>query len=308
MRNGVVSPEAALVPLEKTRWKSAVNWIAAVLIALILLIAGLWKITDPTGAGVRLAQAKVPESLSVLAAVTLGTTETFAGVLLLVPRFRKWGAWLGAALLLAFMVFIGIHYNELRGAECSCFPWVKRAVGPGFFVGDGIMLLLAVIAGVWARRSDSLRGAALVLAAVGVFALISYGVAATRQTGTKAPDAIAVDGKPYSIREGKVLIYFFDPECMHCLEAGRRMAKLNWGDTRIVGVAVAQPRFARAFMEKDTGLKGVISTDFPLLKKTFPYTSTPAGVAIENGHEKAMLSRFEGDEPAATLKKLGFVY
>ncbi len=283
------------------------NWIAAVLIALILLIAGIWKITDPMGAGVRLAQAKVPQSLSVLTAVLLGTTETFAGVLLLVPRFRKWGAWLGGALLLAFMIFIGIHYNELRGAECSCFPWVKRAVGPGFFVGDGIMLLLAVTAGVWARRSDSLRGAALVLAAVGLFALVSYGVAATRQTGTKAPDTIAVDGKPYSIQEGKVFVYFFDPECMHCLEAGRHMAKLNWGDTRIVGVAVAQPQFGKGFM-KDTGLKGVISTDFPLLKKTFPYTSTPAGVAIENGHKRASIEQFEGDEPAATLKKLGFVY
>ena len=307
MSQSAASSVAELAPLEKPGWKTAVSWVAAVFISLVFLIAGLWKVTDPTGAAVRLAQAKVPENLSLLAALLLGTSETFAGVLLLVPRFRKWGAWLGSLLLLAFMIYIGIHYNELRGAECSCFPWVKRAVGPGFFVGDALMVLVAVIAGIWARQSENLRGAALILAAVAVFAGVSFGVAATRQTGTKAPETITVDGKPYSLREGKVFVYFFDPECMHCLDAGRRMAKLNWGDTKIVGVATVQPQFAKSFMQ-DTGLRGGVSADLALLRKTFPFVSTPAGVAIENGREKGQLSRFEGEEPAATLRKLSLVY
>ena len=42
---------------------------------------------DPLAA--RMAQAKVPESLSIAAAIGLGTLETFTGVLLLVPRFRR---------------------------------------------------------------------------------------------------------------------------------------------------------------------------------------------------------------------------
>ena len=307
MSQSAASAGAVLAPLEKPGWKTAVSWVAAVLISLVFLIAGLWKVTDPTGAAVRLAQAKVPENLSLLAALLLGTSETFAGVLLLVPRFRKWGAWLGSLLLLAFMIYIGIHYNELRGAECSCFPWVKRAVGPGFFVGDALMILVAVTAGIWARQSENLRGAALILAAVAVFAGVSYGVAATRQTGARAPESITVDGKPYPLHQGKVFVYFFDPECMHCLDAGRRMAKLNWGDTKIVGVATVQPRFAKRFMQ-DTGLRGGVSTDLALLRKTFPFVSTPAGVAIENGREKGQLAQFEGEEPAATLRKLGFVY
>src|SRR6266567_8860208 len=116
---------------EQQGWRTVLNWTAAILISAIFLVAGLWKVTDPSGAAVRLTQAKVPESLSVLAAIGLGTLETFAGVLLLVPRFRRWGAFIGTFLLASFMVFIAIHYNELRGAECSCFPWVKRAVGPG---------------------------------------------------------------------------------------------------------------------------------------------------------------------------------
>ncbi len=168
-------------------WRISLNWIAAILISAVFLVAGLWKITDPTGAAVRLAQAKVPESLSVAAAVGLGILETFTGVLLLVPRFRRWGAWLGTLLLAAFMIFIAIHYTELRGAECSCFPWIKRAVGPGFFVGDGVMMLLAVGAGVWAASSRGLRPAGVILGAVAVFAMVSYGFASVRHTGTRAP-------------------------------------------------------------------------------------------------------------------------
>lgn len=287
-----------------------VNWTAAILIAAVFLVAGLWKVTDPSGAAVRLAQAKVPESLSLAAAIGLGIAETFGGVLLLVPRFRRWGAAITSLLLVAFIVFIGIHYTELRGAECSCFPWLKRAVGPGFFVGDGIMLLLAIAAGFWARRSEGLRPAAVILGAVAVFAVVSYGVNLTRHTGTKAPDSIkAEDGTSISLREGKVFVYFFNPQCLHCLEAGRKLAALNWGDTRFVGVPTENPQFAGWFMGK-AGLigKGPVSPDLAILKKTFPFDLPPAGVAIQDGYQQAMLVQFEGREPEATLKKLAFVY
>jgi hypothetical protein len=248
---------------------------------------------------------KVPQNLSLAAALLLGIVETFSAVLILVPRFRRWGSWLTASLLAVFMVYVGVNYTALHGAECQCFPWLKRAVGPGFFVGDGVMLLLAVLAGLWSKRSENLRSASLVLGAVVVFALLSYGVAATHSTGVKAPDSVTVDGKPYSLQHGKVFVYFFNPECMHCVDAGKRMAKLNWSETQIVGVATEQPQFGQYFMQT-TGLKGVVSTDLDILKKTFPFGDPPAGVALENGREVAPLTQFEGEEPAATLKKLGF--
>src|ERR1700749_1765257 len=240
------------VPFERRKgWKSASNWTAALLISAVFLLAGLWKITDPTGAAARLAQAKVPESLSIPAAVILGTLETFTGILLLVPRFRRWGSVIGTLLLLAFMVFIGVHYNELRGADCSCFPWVKRAVGPQFFVGDGIMMLLAIVAGIGSRASRGLRSAGFILAAVAVFAAASYGYAQRRHTGTKAPATIAAqDGSSISLDKGKVFIFFFDPQCLHCRDAGQRLAALNWGDTRFVGVPTQHPQFGNWFMGK----------------------------------------------------------
>ncbi len=298
-----------------TSWKTLLSWAGAILMALVFLVSGLWKLIDPHGAAVRMAEARVPQSLSLAAAIGFGIAETFTAVLLLIPRLRRWGAWLASALLVAFMVFIGINYNALHGADCSCFPSFhvlgmsidfKRAVGPNFFIGDGIMLLLAILAGIWARRSQSLRTAFMILCAVAVFAAGSYGVAAMRQTGTKAPDAVIVDGKPYSLQEGKIFIFYFDPECLHCLDAGKRMSKMNWGDTRIVAVPINTPRFGPGFLE-ETHLKAVLSNDLMKLKQVFPFVSAPAGVALVDGHEKMALTQFEDPEPAVTLKKIGFI-
>jgi uncharacterized membrane protein YphA (DoxX/SURF4 family) len=306
MAHPMAHPQQALAGFELPGWKTTLSWVCAILIALVFLVSGLWKITDAPGAAVRMAQARVPQSLSLAAAICFGIAETFTAVLLLVPRFRRWGAWLGGALLVAFMIFIAINYNALSGAECSCFPWVKRAVGPGFFIGDGLMLALVVLAGLWAKRAESLRSAILILGTVTVFALVSYGVAAMRQTGTKAPDTVTVNGQPYSLQQGNILIFYFDPECLHCLDAAKRMSKLTWGDTRVVAVPISVPQFAQGFLD-DTHLKAVISTDVKSLKKIFPYVSAPAGVALVNGREKMALTQFEDNEPADTLKKIGFI-
>lgn len=310
MADGVAVSDEVLVPFHDRRgWQVGLSQAAAILISAVFLVAGVWKITDPAGAAVRLAQARVPEWLSGPAAVGLGILETFAGVLLLVPRFRRWGAWLGTLLLLAFMGFIAAHYAELRGVDCSCFPWVKRVVGPGFFVGDGAFMLLALGAGIWARTSQGVRAAGVILGAVAVFALVSYGFAAVRHTGTKAPATISAEnGQPISLREGKVFIYFFNPQCLHCLEAGRKLAALDWGRTRFIGVPTQNPQFGDWFMGQ-AGLagKGMVSKDLALLQKTFPFDTPPAGVALENGYEKTMVLQFENDDLLNTLKKIGFV-
>lgn len=309
MHDSIAQPDGAIARLELSGWKNKLSWIAAILLSLLFLVSGIWKITDAPGAAVRMAQARIPENLSLAAAVLFGIAETFAGVLLLVPRFRRWGAWLAGFMLLAFLVYFAMHYETLRGEECNCFPWIKRVVGPGFFVGDAVMLALALMAGIWAKPPAGVRIPLVILGAVSVFAVVSYGVAATRQTGTRAPPTITVDGKPVSTRQGKMFLYFFDPECLHCLQAGKRMAQMNWGDTRFVGVAVQQPRFAQNFMQ-DTGLnaKGGLSPDVKILRETFSFTDVPAGVALENGTQVAAISKFEGEEPGDTLKKLGFIY
>jgi hypothetical protein len=254
----------------------------------------------------RMVEAQVPESLSLFAAVTFGIAETLAGVLILVPRFRRWGAILIGLLLAAFLVYFALNYSALRGADCSCFPWVKRVVGPTFFIGDGVMLLLAAVAGLWSKPPESLRSAVVVLGAVVVFALVSYGVEVTRQTGTPAPATVTVDGRPYSLASGRIFLFFFDPQCTHCFEVSKRMAQLHWGNTRVVAIPVEQPEYAAEFLQM-TGLNAVVTQDFDLLKKVFGYTTYPWGVALQNGRRTASLTKFDEPEPSATLKKLGFI-
>ncbi len=293
-------------PLEREGWKTTLGWGAAILLAILFLASGLWKISDSQAVAIRMAQLRVPQQLSVAAALVFGILETLAGVLVLVPRFRRWGALLAAGLLVVFMIYMGVEYNALRGEDCSCFPWLKRVVGPGFFAGDLAMLGLAILAWLWARPSESLRSALIVLGAVIVFAMVSYGVNVVRDKGVRAPATITVDGLPYSLERGKVMLFFFHPQCMHCFDDARRMGESKWTGGRVIGVPVAYPNWAGQFMA-DTGLRAPISSDFPSLSKIFNYTSYPFGVVLEDGVERASLTNFDGDEPLATLRKFGFI-
>jgi hypothetical protein len=307
MDDSMARPRVELASLELPGWKSAVSWLAAGVLALLFAVSGIWKITYPLDWAVRISELKFPEHFSLAAALVVGIVETSAAALVLAPRFRRAGAALIGLLLAGFMVYFALNYSTLRGAECSCFPWVKRMVGPGFFVGDALMLGLAALAGVWAQPVRGLRRASLVLGVVVVYALVSYGVAAVRQTGTQAPEAVQVNGAPYSLQQGRILLFYFDPECEHCFQAAKKMAQLDWAATRILAVPVANQRYAQQFLS-ETGLKAALTSDLEKLKAVFPYTAAPAAVALENGREKAALTQFEDNqEPAATLRQLGFV-
>lgn len=287
-------------------WREFVGTAFAWLLAALFLVAGVWKVTDPFGAATRLTQALVPEALSLPGALLLGTVEIFAAILLLLPNLRRWGALLTGLLLLAFMVYIGVFYQRLQGEECNCFPFIKRAVGPGFFIGDAIMLALAGAAYAWSRTSAGLRTAAGILLTALVFTGVSFGVAKARMTGTVAPASITVDGQTMSLQTGKALLYFFDPECLHCFDVAKKMSRLKWDNTKIIAVPYAQPRFAQNFL-RDTGLKASVSNDIDLLHRTFKKVEGPHAVAVEHGRQKAFFTQFEGDAWVQQLRELEFV-
>lgn len=296
---------AALVDLPA--WKKIVGGTAAFLLAIIFFTSGAWKLSDPFKWAQFLGEFKVPSAFTLPFTVALGIGETLGAVLILVPRFRRWGSWLVGLLLATFIIYIGVNYSSLVGKDCSCFPLVKRTVGPAFFVGDGAMLAMAVLAGWWARRSESLRGALVVLGAVVVFAGVSYGVNSAKETGLKAPDSITVDGKPFSLQQGNIFLFFYDPTCPHCEAAARKMAKFDWKDTKIVAIPTDTPQFAASFLH-DTNLHAVTSNDLDLLRKTFQFVNAPYGVALERGRQKATFASFEeGGEPDTTLRRMGFI-
>lgn len=287
-------------------WKSVVVIVSACFLGLLFIVSGGWKLADPYMWSVFLHQFKVPSELVMPGTIALGISEMLAGALLFVPRFRRWGAILTTGLLLVFMVYIGIHYDELRGKECSCFPMVKRTVGPAFFIVDGLWVMMAVAVAAWSRVSSGLKTAAMILGAIGVFAGVSYGVASMQQTGTKAPDSITVEGQPYALGSGRHLIYFYDPECMHCDEAARRMATWKFRDVKVVGVPTRMPQFGADFM-KSTKLNAPNSPDAQPLKALFPFVDPPFGVAIEHGRQKAAMPIFDKEQPEKQLRALGWL-
>lgn len=293
--------------VEMPAWKTIAGHVSAVLVAILFLSSGIWKITDPIIWAKNLEEFLVPTWLSTPGTLALATGETLCGVLILIPRFRRWGSWLASLLLVVFMIWVGWHYTALAGKDCSCFPIVKRSVGPLFFPEDGAMLLFAILAGLWARPSSSLRGALAILAAVAVFAGASYGYALSHLTGTKAPDSITVDGQPFSLQHGRIFLFFYDPNCGHCDAAARTMAKFHWkDDVTIIGIPTENPRFAASFVH-DTGIKARTSLDLDLLKKVFPFGDPPYGVALDGGREIGPVPHYDGPEPEATLRKLGFI-
>ncbi len=291
---------------DQPRWQTIGAWVCAIFLSILFAGAGAWKLSDPLDFAARLIQMTVPGEWAVPATLALGISELFAGVLIFVPRFRRWGGWLVAALLVIFIGFLAVKYDVLVGKECSCFPIFKRYVGPPIFIVDGIWLLMAIAAAVWAPPSTGLRPAALLLAVACVFAGASYGINQARQSGIEAPATLTIDGSPATIKYGRVFLYFFDPQCSHCAEAAGRMSTYAWRDVRVIGVPTATPQFSQQFLT-DTGLKVPLAADLDALRAKFKFGDAPYAVMLENGRLKKTFMEFTEKEPRARLLSDGYI-
>ncbi len=289
-------------------WKRTVAAICAILLGIIFLVSGGWKVLDPFKTGELLEQAKVPAGFGKLGASTLGALEVFAALMLFYPRLRRWGGLLGSGLIVFFLGWIAYYYSALVGKECSCFPIIKRSIGPGFFISDGVMLLFGVVAFMWSAKVVSAKLPAALLASIAIFAGLSYGVNTWKHGNVQVPTPVIVDGKAQSLAEGKVFLFFYDPSCMHCDAAAKFMSTLNWGDTKVVAIPTVNPQWAESFLH-DTKLKAGTSLELDKLKKAFPFVDPPFGVALVDGQVKETFTQaqFNVPLPQPELKKLDFV-
>lgn len=304
-----IAQSAASAPyFETASWKRIIAVMCAVLLGIVFAVSGGWKLLSPLKAGELLEQAQVPAGLGVLGAAALGILEVFAAFLLFVPRFRRWGGLLGSALMIFFIAWIGYYYHVLVGRECSCFPIIKRTVGPGFFVTDGIWLLMGLAVFAWSPRVRGWRVPLVTFAVLVIAAGTSLFANASARQRAQVPVPVIVDGKPANLAVGNVFLFFYDPSCMHCDAASKFMSKLNWGDTRIVAIPTINPQWAASFLH-DTKLKAGTSLELAKLKKAFPFVDPPFGVALEDGHVKETFGQAQFNEPlpAPDLKKLGFI-
>ena len=289
-------------------WQRTAAAIAAILLGIIFLVSGGWKVLSPFKTGELLEQAQVSAGWGALGAAALGTLELLAAFLLFVPRFRRWGGLLGSALILFFIAWIGYYYHVLVGHECSCFPIIKRTVGPGFFVGDGVMLLLGLAAFFWSPRVARLRVPALALVSLLVLAGASFGINSAMRKNAQVPTPVIVNGQPTNLATGKVFLFFYDPSCMHCDAAAKFMSKLDWSGTRVVAIPTINPQWAKDFLH-DTHLKADTSLELAKLKKAFPFVDPPFGVALNDGRVEQTFgqAQFNAPLPGPDLKRLGFV-
>jgi uncharacterized membrane protein YphA (DoxX/SURF4 family) len=302
MEDSMAQPAGVASPA----WKRWLCTVSAVLLALLFIVAGIWKISDPLSTTARMAQALVPVQLALPVALCAGIFETWTGILLLVPRWRRWGAWLATLMLLAFMAYLGIFYNQLRGEDCNCFPWLQRVVGPAFFISDAAMILLAVPAALWSVKPYAFRRAFVVLGTLGVFSLSVYGVTAAQQSGLHAPASIVVDGKPQSLQHGRVFLFFFDPECSHCFFSAKKISPWKWRNVRVIAVSTVNPQWTEYFLE-NSGLKVPASNDPKPLREVFSFTDPPFAVALEHGRQVKAFPVFDEREPETTLRALGWL-
>lgn len=289
--------------------KRSLPAICAILLGIIFLVSGGWKVLSPFKTGELLEQAKVPAGFGPFGAASLGTVELLATFLLFSPPLRRWGGWLGSALMIFFMAWVAYYYPALAGRECSCFPLIKRTVGPGFFISDAVFLLLGLTAAAWSPRPKSLRVPAIAFATLLVFAGASFGVHASTRSQAQIPTPIVVDGQPQNLADGKVFLFFYDPSCTHCDAAAKFMSKLDWTGTRVVAIPTINPQWAASFLH-DTHLKAATSLEFDKLKKAFPFVDPPFGVALEDGHVKQTFSQaqFTPPAPESQLKALGLIH
>ncbi|MFL6447479.1 MAG: MauE/DoxX family redox-associated membrane protein [Bryobacteraceae bacterium] len=308
MKEAVFESAAPTAIAGHRNWRHYAVAVAAILLGIIFLVSGGWKVLEPYKTGELLEQARVPAGFGTIGASVLGTLELFTALLLFTPRYRKLGGLLGSALMIFFIGWIAFYYQQLVGKECSCFPIIKRAVGPGFFVSDAVFLLFGLVAAAWAPAVKAFRVPVMMLAAVAVLAGASLGVGAMERRNLQMPYPVMVDGKPTDLRTGKVFLFFYDPMCSHCDAASKFLSTLTWKDTRIIAIPTNDPQFAAAFLH-DTHLKADTSLDGAKLRAKFSFVNPPYGVALVDGRVKESFeqAQFNAPSPKAQLSALGFV-
>ncbi len=293
--------------LRTTRWTDRAGAVAAVLMAAMWFTAGFWKLSDISGWQLKLTQLLVPVSLSLVGTLAVGIAEVAAGVLLLRPAWRRWGAWVSSGLLAWFMVYMAVNYQTLKGEDCTCFPWLERAVGPAFFWSDAAMLAVSLVALKFSRPPSGIKGAGISLAAVVAFAGVMLGV---DRLGSEPRVAITgpitADGQPYQLNVGKTFLFFFNPSCMHCLDAGQTMAKYQW-KADFIGLPTQDPDWGPGFVQ-DAGLRDVkLSPDAEELRKTFEFQDVPYGAVLVEGTVVERVVFWEEPELGETLRRHGFI-
>ncbi|HET7453563.1 MAG TPA: MauE/DoxX family redox-associated membrane protein [Thermoanaerobaculia bacterium] len=138
------------------------------LLGAVFAVAAIPKIADPPAVAHMIANYRLlPAALVHPAALVLPWIEITCGVLLVTGLFRKTAAKLVAAMLVVFVIAIGVNLARDRAVQCGCFDVHAAAKTHAELIGEMRWVLvrdaalLAVAAFVLAGGRRPRRGAAL---------------------------------------------------------------------------------------------------------------------------------------------------
>lgn len=117
--------------------------VAAVIVAVVLLVAGVSKLARPAQWR---SQADGLGVLPVLAAV-VPFVELAIGALLLVQLQRHVVAWFAVALFVAFTALLGLRLAQGKRPPCACFGSLSsKPIGPGHLARNAAFIVIALLA------------------------------------------------------------------------------------------------------------------------------------------------------------------
>ena len=125
--------------------RSALGSIAAVLVAIALLVAGIAKLARPALWRTQSGGMGVPATVAgVVPFVELGV-----GALLMVQLQRHAVAWAAVALFVAFTSLLGLRLAQGKRPPCACFGSLSsKPIGPGHVARNLVLIGVAVLAAV----------------------------------------------------------------------------------------------------------------------------------------------------------------
>jgi len=122
---------------------SAVGVVAAVVVAVVLLVAGVTKLAQPRQWRSQAAGLGVPR----LVAAPVPYIELVLAALLLVQLQRPVVAWLAVVLFVAFTVLLVVRLAQGQRPACACFGSLSAApIGPGHVARNAVFIALAMVA------------------------------------------------------------------------------------------------------------------------------------------------------------------
>jgi len=123
--------------------QSTVGVVAALLVAVVLLVAGVSKLATPAQWRAQAAGLGVPQLLTTVTPFV----ELGLGALLLVQMQRHAVAWFAVALFGTFTALLVLRLAQGERPPCACFGSLSsKPIGPGHLVRNAVFMGLAMLA------------------------------------------------------------------------------------------------------------------------------------------------------------------